>query len=75
MDEYIVPITITISQEEEQALIKLANRQRRDPKDQAAMMIRRELEEYGLMPWRPGSDDDPQRTRGVWLDALATRQR
>ncbi len=63
MDQYTIPITITISQEEEEALIKLAGRQRRDPKDQAAMLIRRELEEYGMIPWRPDShlpvDDVP----------------
>ncbi len=63
MDQYTIPITITISQEEEEALIKLARRQRRDPKDQAAFLIRRELEVYGMIPWRSDShmpiDDTP----------------
>jgi hypothetical protein len=61
--ENMIHITIMISLEEIEALIKLAERQRRDPKDQAAMMVRRGLEEYGLIPWRPDShmpvDDIP----------------
>lgn len=54
MENYI-RITITLSQEEKDALIKLAEQKRRDPRAQAAMMIRRVIEEYGLIPWRPGS--------------------
>jgi hypothetical protein len=63
IEENAIHITIMISQEEMEALIKLSERQRRDPKDQAAILIRRELEEYGLMPWKPDShmpvDDIP----------------
>lgn len=63
-EEHPINISIAISQDEMEALIKLAERQRRDPKDQAAMMVRRGLEEYGLMPWRPDShmpiDDVPE---------------
>jgi hypothetical protein len=64
MEEHTIHITIAISQEEEEALFKLARRQRRNPQDQAEMLIRRELEEYGLIPWRPDShmpvDDFPE---------------
>ena len=48
-----ISLTITISQEEKDALIILAKRQRRDLDDQAAMLIRHGLMEYGLIIWRP----------------------
>ena len=54
MDD-IVHITISLKREEIRALCILAEQRRRDPKDQAALMIRRSLEEYGLSPWSPGS--------------------
>ncbi len=42
-------ITITLDDAEEKALIALAQRERRQPRDQAAMMIRHELERRGLL--------------------------
>ena len=48
-----IRIMITITKEEKAALIKLAELQRRDPRDQAAILINQELISYGLIPWRP----------------------
>jgi hypothetical protein len=62
MMENTILITIKISEEEAKALVILAEQKRRKPKAQAAMMIRRSLQEYGLIPWRPGicmPVDDP----------------
>lgn len=50
-----IPLTILISQEEKVALDILARQKRRDPENQAAIMIRRCLEEYGLIRWYPTS--------------------
>jgi len=50
-------ITVTLCQDERKALITLANRERRDPRQQAALCIRRELERCGLLP---ASDQQPQ---------------
>lgn len=43
-------IMITLQQNEREALIELAQRERRDPRDQAALIIRRELERADLLP-------------------------
>ncbi len=42
-------ITLTLKIEEKQALIDLADEQRRDPRDQAALFIREALEARGLL--------------------------
>ncbi len=42
-------ITITVEEAERQALIELAQKERRDPRDQAALIIRGELERRGLL--------------------------
>lgn len=55
MVENDTPIVIILSQEELDGLIILAKNKRRDIQNEAAMLIRRCLEEYGLIPWRPNS--------------------
>ena len=42
-------ITISLRESEKSALRVLAERQFRDPRAQAALIIRRELERYGLL--------------------------
>ncbi len=42
-------ITITLRQNECEALAALAERERRPARDQAALIIRRELQQLGLM--------------------------
>lgn len=46
-------ITVPLQIDERDALISLAQRERRDPRDQAALIIRRELERAGLLPADP----------------------
>ena len=43
-------VTVTLRQDEREALCLLAARERRDPRDQAAMLIRNELKRRGLLP-------------------------
>lgn len=43
-------ITITLRAEERDALHRLAETERRDPRAQAALLIRHELERRGLLP-------------------------
>lgn len=43
-------MTVSLQQDERDALIVLAEHERRDPRAQAAMLIRRELERRGLLP-------------------------
>lgn len=47
-------ITLTLSEKEKLALRTLAQKEFRDPRQQAAMMIRKELERRGLL-----KDTDP----------------
>lgn len=42
-------VTITLNQEERDALIKLSERERRHPRDQAALIIRQGLEQAGFL--------------------------
>ncbi len=42
-------ITIRLENTERDALIELSQRERRDPRDQAALIVRRELEREGLL--------------------------
>lgn len=42
--------TVNLWPEEREAIIKLAESERRYPGDQAALIIRRELERLGLLP-------------------------
>ncbi len=46
-------IVISLWLEEWKALKFLAQQRRRTVADQAAMIIRQELEAYGLVPWKP----------------------
>ena len=46
MNRLMVPLL----QDERQALLALADRERRDPRQQAAILIRQELERLGLVP-------------------------
>ena len=41
--------TVMLRTEEHEALLTLAERERRDPRSQAAVLIRRELERCGLL--------------------------
>jgi hypothetical protein len=49
-------LAVTLEQEERDALLVLAQQERRDPRDQAAMLIRRELERMGLLPLAPRTE-------------------
>lgn len=42
-------VTVTLEEAEAKALIELARREKRHPRQQAAMFIRRELERHGLL--------------------------
>jgi hypothetical protein len=43
-------ITLTLAPSEKSALIRLAERELRDPRAQAAIIIRQDLERRGLLP-------------------------
>ena len=43
-------ITITLTDAEKQALFNLAEREFREPQQQASLMVRKELEAQGLLP-------------------------
>jgi hypothetical protein len=49
-------ITVTLQQDEIAALGALAEQERRDPRDQAAVLIRQGLEQQGLL--RPKSEEE-----------------
>jgi len=53
-------ITIEFAQGERAALDELARREYRDVRQQAAVIIRRELERRGLLPEDNGAADDRQ---------------
>ena len=42
-------ITVALYKDEQDALLKLSAKERRDPRAQAAVLIRRELERAGLL--------------------------
>jgi hypothetical protein len=44
---------VTLTQEEKAALVTLGKMQRRDPREEAAVLIRRGLTEYGLIALDP----------------------
>jgi hypothetical protein len=46
-------INVTLELNEREALFLLAEREKRDPRAQAALIIRRELERVGLLPTDP----------------------
>lgn len=43
-------VTVTLKLHEREALVALARQERRDPRDQAALIVVRELERTGLLP-------------------------
>jgi hypothetical protein len=43
-------LNVYIQQAERAALLQLAQNERRDPRDQAALLIRQRLEQLGLLP-------------------------
>lgn len=43
-------LTLSITEEERLAIFALARRERREPRDQVALIVRRELERIGLLP-------------------------
>ena len=43
-------ITLTLEISEKSALIKMAEREMRDPRAQAVLIIRKELQQNGLLP-------------------------
>lgn len=51
-------ITVTLEPNERDALWLLAKRERRDPRAQAALLIRERLEDLGLLQPIPPSDVD-----------------
>lgn len=63
-------ITITLDDAEAEALAVLAQRERRHPREQAAMMIRRELERRGLLAELSAQDLLPDSER----EAVVMRQ-
>ena len=48
-------ISVSLDPQEREALINLAQRERRDPRDQAALIVRDGLQRAGLLP-----TDQPQ---------------
>ncbi len=49
-------VTVTLLIVERDALVKLSERECRDPRAQAALIIRRELERLGLLPADPAPE-------------------
>lgn len=45
----MIRITVTLHQDEHEALLVLAERERRNPREQAAVLIRGGLERHGLL--------------------------
>ena len=46
----MIRLTVMLEPDERQALLALAEKERRDPRQQAAVIIRQELERLGLLP-------------------------
>ena len=52
-------VTITLQEEEKDALLVLAEQEKRDPRRQAALIIRQELERRGLLQCDAGDAHRP----------------
>ena len=52
--------TIRLDEDERAALVELARTERRDPRDQAALLVRDELTRRGILKFREGHPDDRQ---------------
>lgn len=59
-------ITVNLQQDEREALVVLAEQERRDLRQQAAVILRQELERRGLLPL-PDQHAQPQPTQTVAL--------
>ncbi len=46
----MIRLTVRLDEMEREAIVKLAQSERRDPRDQAALMIHQALEQRGLLP-------------------------
>ena len=55
----MIRFTVNLLQDERQALILLAQEERRDPRDQAALIIRQDLERRGLLQCGDADADRP----------------
>ena len=53
----LIRIGVMLQQDEREALIRLAQQERRDPREQAAVLIRRELQRCGFL--EDSSDQTP----------------
>jgi hypothetical protein len=51
-------LTLTLFDDEQNALRALSQKERRHPREQAALLIRRELERRGLLPADVSAADD-----------------
>ena len=51
-------VTLTLSEDEREALIELAKREKRYPRDQGALLLRRALESAGFLA--PAAGKQPQ---------------
>lgn len=56
-------ITITLTDAEKQALFNLAEREFREPQQQASLMVRKELEAQGLLPRKVTGAVQPVKVR------------
>lgn len=52
-------LVIYLSEDEQKVILDLAQRERRDPRDQAALLIHHELERLGLLPKADKAVADP----------------
>lgn len=59
--ETLMPrITVPLNAAEKEALRRLAERELREPRAQAALILRRELQRCGLLGIEEGREQDPQ---------------
>ena len=58
-------ISIDLQEDERKALITIANDEKRHPRQQAVVIIRRELERRGLLPANGASDYRPSEVQHV----------
>jgi len=63
-------LMVTLQVEEQHALWKLAERERRDMRDQAAMLLHEALENRGYLPADPQSADLAQREADISLTQI-----
>lgn len=64
-------VIINLRADEKDALLELADREFRDPRAQAALIIRTELERRGLLPVVPTSEQFAQQQRATRTPQIA----